>query len=192
MADRSDFEAATAGPPPVVDLTVPPGSDERAESVWRLKERIRSRDGLLVQRRPFFDVQYRQSTCYLAVTAGSRATTAGGTTNRRDRTRRTDRDPVGDVVGFALVRPDGYLSLLGVAPAHRRRGMGSRLLARVVDDHPDVRCHVRATNGDAIGFYASRGFLVDGQTEGYYRDGTDAYRMVRDAERAERLADVLT
>lgn len=152
--------------PPVVEPTVPPGSDEYAGAVWELKERIRRLEGLLDQRRPFFDAQYRQSSCYLAVVAG-------------------------DVVGFAVVRPDGYLSLLGVAPGHRRRGIGSRLLARAVDDHPALACHVRATNGDAVGFYAGHGFVVERRVPGYYRDGTDAYLLARDPERAGRLGDLL-
>jgi ribosomal-protein-alanine N-acetyltransferase len=182
MADREQ-PAGTGSPPelPVVERTVPPGSDERAVAVWELKERIRRLEGLLDQRRAFFDATYRQSRCYLAVAVGDGG--VGG----------TDAVPAApeEVVGFALVRPDGYLSLLGVAPARRRHGLGSRLLDRVVDDHPGVGCHVRATNDGALGFYLDRGFLVDRVESSYYRDGTDAYRLLRDPERADGVADVV-
>lgn len=193
MADQSESAGKpTADPPPVVALTVPPGSDERAEAVWSLKERIRRLDGLLVQRRPFFDAQYRQSTCYLSVAIGSGGSDVDGV--RADTgAGRSGSGPSDDAIrGFALVTPDGYLSLLGIAPASRRQGLGSRLLERVVDDHPAVTCHVRTTNGRALGFYADHRFVVDGRVGGYYRDGTDAYRLVRDPERADRLADVLS
>jgi ribosomal protein S18 acetylase RimI-like enzyme len=182
MADREQ-PAGTGSPPepPVVERTVPPGSDERAVAVWELKERIRRLEGLLDQRRAFFDATYRQSRCYLAVAVGDgRAAVAEGAAHG-----------LTEVAGFALVRPDGYLSLLGVAPARRRHGLGSRLLDRVVEDHPGVGCHVRATNDSALGFYLDRGFLVDGVESSYYRDGTDAYRLVRDPERADGVADVV-
>jgi ribosomal protein S18 acetylase RimI-like enzyme len=192
MADRSDRAGDRRnGPQQVAERTVPPGSDERSGAVWALKERIRSRDGLLVQRGPFFDAQYRQSTCYLSV---GRERGAGDEPGRADATDGTSTRPQpasGGVVGFALVRPDGYLSLIGVDPDHRRRGLGSRLLQRAIDDHAELSCHVRSINGDALGFYAEHGFLVAGRVEGYYRDGTDAYRLVRDPKRADRLADAL-
>lgn len=175
MGSEEAGDDPAGGTTPVVDRTVPPGSDARVESVWDCKERIRRLEGLLVQRRAFFDAQYRASTCYLAVALG------GG----------TERPPAGDVVGFALVRPEGYLSLLGVAPGNRRRGHGSRLMERVVADHPGVACHVRTTNGEAIGFYADHGLLVDERVPGYYRDSTDAYRLRRSPERADGIADLL-
>lgn len=184
MADRS--EGTTGDRPPVVERTVPPGSDDRAEAVWTLKERIRRLEGLLRQRRPFFDAQYRRSTAYLAEPVA--ATVAGDAV---DPASGTDGASGDSLAGFALARPDGYLSLLGVAPAHRRRGLGSRLVGRVTDDHDEVTCHVRASNADALGFYLEHGFLVAGRDDGYYRDGTDAYRLVCDPTRDVGLADLL-
>lgn len=195
MADRSEGAGATAGDsPPVVDRTVPPGSDERAEAVWALKELIKRLDGLLVQRRPFFDAQYRQSTCYLSVALGNVGADGDGAGEDADAHAQLPRShpSVDGTVGFALVTQRGYLSLLGVAPSYRRQGIGSRLLARITADHPAVACHVRTSNDGALGFYVDHGFVVDGRDEGYYRDGTDAYRLVRDPERADRLTDVLS
>lgn len=216
MAERSEAsDGSAAGTPPVVDRTVPPGSDERASAVWALKERIHHLEGLLSQRRPFFDAQYRQSTCYLSVALENLHDRDGSCGQDRDGSRGQDRDgPVGrdqdgtpgrnedgygagrrtgagDVAGFAIVRSDGYLSLLGVAPGYRRHGVGSRLLDRAVEDHATVTCHVRATNADAIGFYADRGFLVEERVRSYYRDGTDAYRLAHDPDRAGGVRNAL-
>lgn len=169
MAEGEEPAAEPAsGESPVVERTVPPGSDERATDVWACKERIRRLEGLLVQRRPVFDAIYRQARGHLAVTV-----------------------PGDDVAGFALVQPDGYLSLLGVGPEYRRRGLGGRLLGRVLAAHPAAECHVRTTNERALGFYLDHDFLVDRRVPGYYRDGTDAYRLVRDPDRAGGVADVL-
>lgn len=163
-----DGEGARSRSPPaeVTEAVVPPGETDHVDAVWRLKEHIRDHDGALAQRRTFFRVQYRRCRNYLLFREG-------------------------DLVGFAVVRPDGYLSLLGVAPEWRRRGLATRLVERAVADHDRLTCHVRATNDDALAFYADRGFAVEGRTRGYYRDGTDAYRLVHDPERAERLADLL-
>jgi ribosomal protein S18 acetylase RimI-like enzyme len=194
MADREDRTAGESpADPPLVERTVPPGSDERAGAVWTLKERIRRLEGLLDQRRAFFDATYRQSTCYLAVRVGSAPAGGpdGGATAGRSDDRTTAGGGPAPVVGFASVRPDGYLSLLGVAPGYRRTGLGSRLLERAVEDHPAVGCHVRVSNDRALGFYLDHGFVVDGRENGYYRDGTDAYRLVRDSERADRVADAV-
>jgi len=201
MGDRREqSERPTASSPPLVERTVPPGSDEYARAVWRLKERIHRVEGLLDQRRAFFDAVYRQSTCYLSIAVGSGDATRGRAVGaagpgrgpgQRDAHTGAESPSVGDVVGFAVVRADGYLSLLGVDPGHRRRGLGSRLLERVAADHPRVSCHVRTTNGGAIGFYADHGFLVRGTVEGYYRDGTAAYLLARDPDRADRLSDLL-
>ncbi|PSQ32667.1 GNAT family N-acetyltransferase, partial [Halobacteriales archaeon SW_10_68_16] len=42
-----------------------PGSDEGVERAWQLKERIRKEDGVLRQRRRFFESAYKRSTVYL-------------------------------------------------------------------------------------------------------------------------------
>lgn len=150
--------------------TVGPSDDRHLEDAWRVKERIRREDGVLAQGRGFFVTQYRRSTVYVVL--GS------------------DAD---EVAAFGIVRPDGYLSLLGVAPDHRRQGLGSRLLERAAADHDRITCHTRVTNESAVGFYLSQGFVVENRIEGYYRDGTDAYELALGGRESRfgRLTDLL-
>lgn len=150
--------------------TVEPAEDRYLEAAWRVKERIRQEDGVLAQGRGFFVTQYRRSTDYLVLA------------------------PDGDgVAAFAIVRPDGYLSLLGVAPGHRRQGLGTRLLDRAARDHDRITCHTRVTNESAVAFYLSQGFVVENRIDGYYRDGTDAYELALGERnsRLDRLAELL-
>lgn len=161
---RSTPDDQPAGPTAddLVAHTVEPTAATYGEAVWQLKERINREEGLLAQDPRFFAIQYRRSRSHLLLDDG-------------------------EVVAFAVVGTGGYLSLLGVAPAYRRRGLGSRLLERVLDDHARVHCHARVTNATALGFYAEHGFAIEDRIEGYYRDGTDAYLLVHDARRADRI-----
>ncbi|MFB6162409.1 MAG: GNAT family N-acetyltransferase [Halococcoides sp.] len=136
-------------------VVVDRGSDDHVEAAWELKERIRQNEGVLRQRRGFFVDAYRRSKvhCYL------------------DRTRSSP------VVGFAVVRRDGYVLFLAVAPEYRGHGFGRRLVARVADDHGEVNCHVRATNRSALEFYEEVGFEVERRIDSYYEDGGDAYYL---------------
>lgn len=150
---------------------VPPGADDHVESAWTLKERIRERDGVLAQRRRFFTTQYLRSRDYLV--------------------QAPERD---ELAGFAVVRSDGYLSMLGVAPAFRRDGVGTRLVGRMADDHDRVTCHTRTGNEAAVSFYTDLGFTVEQRVEGYYRNGDDAYLLALDdggVDLLDRLTDVL-
>jgi ribosomal protein S18 acetylase RimI-like enzyme len=136
-----------------VDSTlVPPGEDTHAEDAWTLKERIRQREGVLKQRRSFFEDAYRRSEvhCY-----------------------HVD----GDLAGFAAVRRDGYILFLATAPEYRGRGFGKRLVADVADQHSVVTCHARTTNDDALAFYEHIGFEIQRRIDSYYEDGGDAYYL---------------
>ena len=81
--------------------------------------------------------------------------------------------------GFALVRSvadEAELLLLGVAPTHRRRGVGAALLRAVETDcHAsgvaDFHLEVRAGN-DAVRLYTRHGFTKVGERRGYYRGTT--------------------
>lgn len=93
---------------------------------------------------------------------------------------------VGDeAAGFALVRSivdEAELLLLGVAPGHRRRGVGTALLRAVTADCAasgiaDFHLEVRAGN-DAVSLYLAHGFAKVGERRGYYRGRTG---LVHDA-----------
>jgi ribosomal protein S18 acetylase RimI-like enzyme len=133
---------------------VSPGDDDHADRAWQLKERIRREDGVLRQRRRFFENAYRRSTVYLYLD------------------RSNDR-----LVGFAAVRRDGYILFLAVSEAYRGQDFGKRLVARVADDYGSVTCHARTTNEGALNFYNHLGFEVKRRIDNYYEDGGDAYYL---------------
>ena len=130
----------------------PPGESDYATAAWELKERIRSAEGVLRQRRGFFVDAYRRSTAHLLV--------------------ENDR-----LVAFASVRRDGYILFLAVHPDHRGRGHAERLVADVAEEHRSVTCHARTTNRPALGFYEHLGFEVIRRIDDYYEDGGDAYYL---------------
>jgi len=146
----------------------PPGDDDRVETAWTLKEQIRTEEGVLKQRRPFFTDAYRRSTTYLFVADD-------------------------DVVAFASVRRDGYVLFLAVDPAHRGRGFGERLITDVVAEYTSVSCHARTTNERALGFYEHLGFEVERRIDGYYEDGGDAYYLTLGTESLrDRLSEFVS
>ena len=102
-------------------------------------------------------------------------------------------------VGYALFTVDDesvYVAELAVAPGHRRRGHGRRLLAAVAARHPErdqLRLTTRADDERARAFYGSLGFHEVRTLPGYYdeqraaegTDGpglTDGVLLVRDLE----------
>lgn len=84
----------------------------------------------------------------------------------------------GRVIGFGgvmLVVEDAHITTLGIAPAHRRRGVGSRLLLALIDRALDagsrnLTLEVRESNIDAQALYERFGFDHVGKRHGYYRD----------------------
>jgi ribosomal-protein-alanine N-acetyltransferase len=100
-----------------------------------------------------------------------------------------------DPVGYALFTADEasvYVAELAVAPGHRRRGHGARLLAAVAARYTDrerLRLTTRADNEAARSFYASLGFRTVEELPGYYGDEdaddpdpADGVLLVRDLE----------
>ncbi|WEL17988.1 MULTISPECIES: N-acetyltransferase [unclassified Halorhabdus] len=148
------------------------GDDEFVDAAWNLKEHIRSEEGILRQRRRFFENAYRRSTTYLYYDGG--------------------HDP--DLIGFAAVRRDGYILFLAVDPAYRNEGFGKRLIARAVGDYESVSCHARTTNQSAMQFYRHIGFEVERRIDNYYEDGGDAYYLTlgNDDGIIDRLQGLLT
>ena len=137
------------------------------DTAWELKERVRARDGVLKQRRRFFERAYRRASVYVY------------------------RDPEREqLIGFAATRGDGYVLFLVVAPEYRGEGFGEALIARVAEDHDRVTCHARTTNEEALSFYHHLGFETVRRIDGYYEDGGDAYylRLGDSAGLVERLS----
>lgn len=82
----------------------------------------------------------------------------------------------GEIVGFVLaqvVRDEAEILALAVAPGHQSRGLGRRLLARMLREAAQsgvtrVDLEVAADNERACRLYASLGFREVGRRLGYY------------------------
>jgi ribosomal-protein-alanine N-acetyltransferase len=72
---------------------------------------------------------------------------------------------------------DGHILSIAVDPLYRRRGVGSRLVERVIEKCGKAWIEVRASNKIAQSFYNSLGFAMIGVVPGYYGD-EDAYVMI--------------
>jgi [ribosomal protein S18]-alanine N-acetyltransferase len=94
----------------------------------------------------------------------------------------------GDLVGFAMTQfgeRSAHLALLAVTPGHRRAGLGRRLIewteeSAVVAGVFRIDLEVRSSNLVAQRFYATLGYRVVGQFEGYYSGIEDAVRLSHD------------
>jgi len=92
-----------------------------------------------------------------------------------ERKRRVQRDLflVGEAEGHVVCAVmggydgfRGWVYHLAVAPAHRRKGLGSALMAAVEDrlralGCPKINLQVRASNAEVVSFYRSLGYEVE-------------------------------
>ena len=73
-------------------------------------------------------------------------------------------DMDGRPVGFAGIAGE-KLEMLFIDAAQRSRGVGSALLACVVDEHAVTSVDVNEQNTQAVDFYFRRGFVLVGRSE---------------------------
>jgi peptide alpha-N-acetyltransferase len=77
----------------------------------------------------------------------------------------------------------GYLGMLAVDKAFRKRGIGSSLAQLAIKQMRDVyRCkeavlETELTNAGALRLYENLGFIRDKRLQRYYLNGTDAFRL---------------
>lgn len=90
------------------------------------------------------------------------------------------------IVGFAgmwVQMDEAHITIIGVAPAHRGRGVGEFIFTHLIDEAVRrnatwVTLEVRVSNLRAQSLYAKYGFSVQGTRRRYYSDdGEDAYVM---------------
>lgn len=102
----------------------------------------------------------------------------------------------GEIVGFVVATSPlislwggkvGEIAVLAVEPDHRGQGIGSRLLRAGLDTlkargMSSARLHVETGNVRAIALYERFGFTREARVTAYYRNGKDAYRMIKSLE----------
>jgi len=95
----------------------------------------------------------------------------------------------GDIVGWAIMlwkksAKVGRLYSLGVRPSHRRKGIANKLLTQLEYDAIQKDCdrttlETTESNIEGQAFYRFRGYQVTEKMPGYFPDGSDAIRMVK-------------
>ena len=92
------------------------------------------------------------------------------------------------VIGFAIMcygDQDARLNLFAVDPAHRRKGIGTRLIqwlekTALVNGNGIVYLEARSSNRSAIKFYEHLGYQVVQEIPGYYQGKESAVRLAHD------------
>lgn len=94
----------------------------------------------------------------------------------------------GEMAGFAfvLMNTDGtaHLTTIGVAPEHRRRGLGRMLLAHLeevlrIKGVSTIVLELRVSNSGARELYSGAGYSLVNRLTKYYSDGEDCFLMVK-------------
>lgn len=157
------------------------GETRYLEAAWELKERIRRNEGVFTQPKDWFTKIYRRMPVFVLIESDS----ARGEASARSA---ADSHRGQALVGFAVVRRDGYLFLLAVHPPYQKEGHGRALVTAVAADYAPVTCHTRATNEGAIAFYQHLGFELERRVPNYYALEEDAYvlRLPEDTLESER------
>ncbi|KAK4535717.1 hypothetical protein CDCA_CDCA06G1742 [Cyanidium caldarium] len=114
--------------------------------------------------------------CYLAVV--------------RDASVTVDTDTATQCVGCVVGKQErrgsrrlrGYIAMVAVHAAYRRRGIGSDLVCRAVQVMQERGCtevvlETEVCNRAALRMYEALGFLRDKRLERYYLNGSDAFRL---------------
>jgi ribosomal-protein-alanine N-acetyltransferase len=115
----------------------------------------------------------------------------------------------GEIVGYIMCRVErgisgfgrmpvkkGHIVSVAVLQALRNKGIGKALISAGMEGMvsygaSEFFLEVRKTNEEAIGVYEKLGYAVRRVLRGYYRDGEDAYLMVKkeDVIQEEGAAD---
>jgi ribosomal-protein-alanine N-acetyltransferase len=106
---------------------------------------------------------------------------------------------IGRIAGFGIMRygdDEAHLDLLGVAPEHRREGVGNRLVEwlekpALVAGLSVVFLEVRASNRGAQAFYERVGYRKLGELPHYYQGSESAIRMGRELGSVDRSGIVV-
>jgi ribosomal-protein-alanine N-acetyltransferase len=92
---------------------------------------------------------------------------------------------VGYIIGTVRWMNVGHVLAIGVDPQHRRKGVGTLLMERLLDYFrkrgvSKVRLEARESNWGARRFYSTLGFVEVGKVPYYYSDGETAVLFERE------------
>jgi ribosomal-protein-alanine N-acetyltransferase len=92
---------------------------------------------------------------------------------------------IGYIIGTVRWMNVGHVLAIGVDPQHRRKGVGTTLMERLIDYFrkrgvSKVRLEARESNWEARKFYSSLGFSEVGKVPYYYSDGETAILFERE------------
>lgn len=113
--------------------------------------------------------------------------------------RMTVSDPHPHVVGVGClwaILDEAHITVLGIAPAYRRQGLGRWLLLQLLQRACDralthVTLEVRVSNQAAQALYTRYGFKTAGKRRRYYSDGEDALILWRGGGQSQTFANTL-
>jgi ribosomal-protein-alanine N-acetyltransferase len=74
------------------------------------------------------------------------------------------------ILGYVIFSQDGHVISIAVPPRHRRKGIGTQLLQRVMKT-PHIKkvwAEVRRSNQGAQAFYSKMGFQITDRVPNYY------------------------
>lgn len=103
--------------------------------------------------------------------------------NRQQETAPLTAAPLVGFAGMWVQLDEAHVTIIGVAPSHRGRGVGEYIFTYLIDeamrrDATWITLEVRVSNVRAQALYAKYGFTVQGTRRRYYSDdGEDAYVM---------------
>ncbi len=120
----------------------------------------------------------------------SKAWMAGALQNRDDCFFSVSKLPdTQQITGFAVysfVIDQAHVMNIGVDPAFRKQGIGAALLQAIIAEVDakngiQITLEVRKSNVAALALYQAHKFDVIGTRPRYYKDGEDAYIMLRES-----------
>ena len=87
---------------------------------------------------------------------------------------------------FNLVKK-GHIVSVAILPKYRRKGLGNAILTQALEgmrgyNVKEGYLEVRVSNQPAIDLYSKLGFSISKTSRHYYKDGEDAYIMVKEIQ----------
>ena len=91
-----------------------------------------------------------------------------------------DNDKIVGFIDYSVIYDRIEINYIYVLEKYQRKGIATKLLNSInIDDINNITLEVNETNQKAIKFYQKNGFEIVSKREKYYKDGHDAYLMMK-------------